>query len=115
MYIGSYNHHIDGLPVEEGRRITDELMAHVTQDKYKFSLPWENSGVRIQLSLRYQPFPTDFGQDIAFWDNTAVLHRATIGEYGAKYRRDMRRISTFDDSPWAYGENPRDSNQVGLS
>jgi alpha-ketoglutarate-dependent 2,4-dichlorophenoxyacetate dioxygenase len=49
LYIGSYNHHIEGLPVEEGRRITDELVAHVTQDKYKFSLHWENPGVRHPL------------------------------------------------------------------
>ena len=98
LYIGSYNHHIEGLPVEEGRRITDELLEHVTQDKYKFALHWENPG------------------DIGFWDNTAVLHRATIGSYGAKHRRDMRRISTFDTGPWGYGENdPDNSQQVGLN
>ena len=45
LYIGSYNHHIEGLPVEEGRQITDDLMAHVTKDKYKFSLHWEDPGV----------------------------------------------------------------------
>lgn len=98
LYIGSYNHHIEGLPMEEGRRITDELLAHVAQDKYKFVLHWQNPG------------------DLVFWDNGAVLHRATIGEYGDKYRRDMRRISTFDDSSWAYGENdPANAKQVGLS
>lgn len=97
LYIGSYNHHIEGLPVEEGRRITDELMQHVTQEKYKLVLGWENPG------------------DMAFWDNTGVLHRATVGDYDGKYRRDMRRISTFDTGPWAYGENdPENSEQVGL-
>ena len=97
LYIGSYNHHIEGLPVDEGRRITDELMAHVRQDKYKLTVHWENPG------------------DMAFWDNTAVLHRATVGAYAGKYRRDMRRISTFDDSKWAYGENdPNNSAQIGL-
>ena len=97
LYIGSYNHLIEGLPVEEGRQITDELMRHVTQHKYKFAVHWENPG------------------DMAFWDNTAVLHRATVGTYGHKYRRDMRRISTFDSSSWAYGENdPDNSEQVGL-
>ena len=98
LYIGSYNHHIEGLPVEEGRRITDELMQHVTQDKYRLVLPWEGPG------------------DMVFWDNTAVLHRATVGAYAGKYRRDMRRISTFDDSKWAFGENdPDNAKQVGLS
>ena len=98
LYIGSYNHHIEGLPIEEGRAIIDELLAHVTQDKYKLTVQWKSTG------------------DMAFWDNTAVLHRATIGPYAGKYRRDMRRISTFDDSKWAYGENdPANSQQVGLS
>ncbi len=98
LYIGSYNHHIEGLPVQEGRRITDELLAHVSQEKYKLTLPWKGQG------------------DMAFWDNTAVLHRATVGAYDGKYRRDMRRISTFDDSKWAYGENdPANSKQVGLN
>ena len=98
LYIGSYNHHIEGLPVEKGRKIIDELMAHVTQDKYKISVSYENPG------------------DVVFWDNTAVLHRATIGPYAGKYRRDMRRISTFDDGKWAYGENdPANSKQVGLT
>jgi len=97
LYIGSYNHHIEGLPVEEGRRITDELLEHVTQDKYKLTVNWIAPG------------------DIAFWDNTAVLHRATVGAYDGKYRRDMRRISTFDDSIWAYGKNdPANSEQIGL-
>ena len=97
LYIGSYNHHIEGLPVDEGRRITDGLLAHVTQGKYKLVVRWESPG------------------DMAFWDNTAVLHRATVGSYAGKYRRDMRRISTFDDSKWAHGENdPTASAQVGL-
>ncbi|KAK3713538.1 hypothetical protein LTR37_008496 [Vermiconidia calcicola] len=97
FYIGSYNHHIEGLPIDEGMRITHELRSHVEQDKYKLTVSWENPG------------------DMAFWDNTAVLHRATIGAYAGKYRRDMRRISTFDDSKWAYGENdPNNSQQIGL-
>ncbi|KAH0836942.1 hypothetical protein AYO21_01749 [Fonsecaea monophora] len=97
LYIGSYNHHVEGLPVEEGRKLIDDLLKHVTQDKYKFAVHWENPG------------------DVTFWDNTAVLHRATIGEYNGKYRRDMRRISTFDTSSWAWGENdPAKSTQIGL-
>lgn len=97
LYIGSYNHHIEGLPIEEGRRIIDELLAHVTQDRYRMAVHWGQPG------------------DMAFWDDTAVLHRATIGSYGTRFRRDMRRISTFDKSKWAYGENdPNSSGQIGL-
>lgn len=29
LYISSYTHHIEGLPVEEGRKIIDDLLAHV--------------------------------------------------------------------------------------
>jgi alpha-ketoglutarate-dependent 2,4-dichlorophenoxyacetate dioxygenase len=98
LYVGSYNHHIEGLPVEEGRRIIDELFAHVQQEKYKLAVHYEGPG------------------DVVFWDNTAVLHRATIGPYAGKFRRDMRRISTFDDSKWGYGENdPVSSQQIGLN
>ena len=98
LYIGSYSHHIEGLPVEEGRRIIDDLLKHVTQDKYKYTVHYEEPG------------------DMVFWDNTGVLHRGTIGPYAGKYRRDMRRISTFDNSSWAYGENdPEHSKQVGIS
>ena len=44
LYIGSYNHHIEGLPIDEGMRITHELRSHVEQDKYKLTVSWENPG-----------------------------------------------------------------------
>lgn len=87
LYVGSYTHHMEGLPVDEGRKKVDELFSHVRQDKYWWTVHWEGPG------------------DMAFWNNTAVLHRATIGESAGKYRRDMRRISTFDESKWGYGEH----------
>ena len=87
LYVTSYAHHIDGMDVEEGKKIIEELFRHCQQDKYKFVHHWENEG------------------DLAFWDNTSVLHRATHGTYEGKYRRDMRRISVFDTGSTAYGEN----------
>ncbi|MGI4850697.1 MAG: TauD/TfdA dioxygenase family protein [Janthinobacterium lividum] len=97
LYVCSYNHHVEGLSIDEGRKLIDELLEHLFQDKYKYTVEWESPG------------------DIAFWDNTAVLHRARIGTYHGKYRRDMRRISTFDDSSYAYGENQVGSAQFGLA
>lgn len=87
LYVTSYTHHIDGMPIEEGQKIIKELFEHVQKDKYKFVHHWNGPG------------------DMAIWDNTAVLHRATHGTYGTKYRRDVRRVSVFDTGSAAYGEN----------
>ncbi|KAK7885117.1 hypothetical protein LTR67_010608 [Exophiala xenobiotica] len=87
IYITSYAHHIDGMDIEEGQAILKEIFDHCKQEKYKFYHHWENNN------------------DVAIWDNTCVLHRATHGSYEGKYRRDMRRVSVFDMTKWGYGEN----------
>ena len=87
LYVTSYAHHIQGMPVEEGQKLLKELSDHCRQPKYVFEHHWESPG------------------DIAIWDNTAVLHRATPGLYEGKHRRDMRRTCVMDDSKDAYGLN----------
>ncbi|KAL6246964.1 hypothetical protein RBB50_006271 [Rhinocladiella similis] len=87
LYVTSYCHHIDGMDLEKGQAIIKELFEHCQQDKYKFVHHWHDNN------------------DVAIWDNCAVLHRATHGDYEGKYRRDMRRVSVFDMGPTAYGEN----------
>ncbi|GAB7356266.1 hypothetical protein MBLNU459_g7076t1 [Dothideomycetes sp. NU459] len=87
LYVTSYAHHIEGMPIEDGKKLICELQAHAAQPKYVFEHHWESSG------------------DIAIWDNTAVLHRATPGLYEGKYRRDMRRTCVHDSSKDAYGLN----------
>ncbi|KAH0846935.1 hypothetical protein AYO21_02369 [Fonsecaea monophora] len=87
LYVTSYTHHIDGMDLEKGQKLLKELFEHVQQDKYKFVHHWQDNN------------------DVAIWDNCAVLHRATHGEYEGKYRRDMRRVSVFDTGSTAYGEN----------
>jgi alpha-ketoglutarate-dependent 2,4-dichlorophenoxyacetate dioxygenase len=87
LYVTSYTHHVDGMPMEEGQNLIKLLFEHVQQEKYKFVHHWEGPG------------------DMAMWDNTAVLHRATHGSYGDKYRRDVRRVSVFDTGSEAYGHN----------
>ncbi|KAL3474486.1 hypothetical protein BJX99DRAFT_260418 [Aspergillus californicus] len=87
LYVTSYAHHIEGMPIEEGQQLLHELMAHATQSKYVFRHVWQNNG------------------DAVIWDNTAVLHRATAGAYEGKHRRDMRRTCVMDSSKDAYGLN----------
>jgi alpha-ketoglutarate-dependent 2,4-dichlorophenoxyacetate dioxygenase len=75
------------MDIEEGQALLKQVWDHCLQEKYIFHHHWENPG------------------DIAIWDNTCVLHRATHGSYEGKYRRDMRRVSVFDMSKMGYGEN----------
>ncbi|OGE54729.1 hypothetical protein PENARI_c005G06418 [Penicillium arizonense] len=87
LYVTSYAHHIEGLAIEEGKKLLKELMEHATQPKYVLRHQWQNNGEAV------------------IWDNTAVLHRATPGGYEGKYRRDMRRTCVMDSSTEAYGLN----------
>jgi len=87
LYVTSYAHHIEGMPIEEGQKLLKELADHCKQKKYVFEHHWESPG------------------DIAIWDNTAVLHRATPGSYEGKHPRDMRRTCVMDNSKDAYGLN----------
>ncbi|PGH08304.1 hypothetical protein AJ80_07900 [Polytolypa hystricis UAMH7299] len=92
LYVTSYAHHIEGMPVEEGQKLLRELTEHITQPKYVFTHEWQNKG------------------DAVIWDNTAVLHRATPGSYEGKYVRDMRRTCVMDSGKGAYGLNsPEDA------
>ncbi|KAE8331434.1 hypothetical protein BDV39DRAFT_201085 [Aspergillus sergii] len=92
LYVTSYAHHIEGMPIEDGQKLLRELMEHTTQPKYVFRHKWHENG------------------DIVIWDNTAVLHRATPGAYEGKYCRDMRRTCVMDSSKDAYGlNNPEDA------
>ena len=99
LYVTSYAHHIDGMPIEEGKQLIKELQEHATQKKYVFEHHWTNPG------------------DLAIWDNTAVLHRATPGMYEGKYRRDMKRTCVMDSSSEAYGLNDHElaKNQANSS
>jgi alpha-ketoglutarate-dependent 2,4-dichlorophenoxyacetate dioxygenase len=98
LYVTSYAHHIEGMSIEEGQKLLRELTAHATQPKYVFRHAWKDNG------------------DVVIWDNTAVLHRATPGNYEGKYRRDMRRTCVMDASKDAYGlNNPEDAKNQRAS
>jgi alpha-ketoglutarate-dependent 2,4-dichlorophenoxyacetate dioxygenase len=90
LYVTSYAHCIEGMSLEDGQKVLQELADHAKQPKYVFEHHWESPG------------------DVAIWDNTAVLHRATTGAYAGKHVRDMRRTCVMDSGPEAYGLNDPD-------
>ncbi len=82
---------------EESTALVDELLAHVSKPKYRFTAEWEQNG------------------DLIIWDNTSVVHRANGGSYEGKFKRDMRRTTVKDMSSTKYGLNGEGADwRVGL-
>jgi alpha-ketoglutarate-dependent 2,4-dichlorophenoxyacetate dioxygenase len=94
LYIAAHAHHIEGIPKEESDEILKLLIDHCTQDKYTFSLKWENQG------------------DLVVWDNTCVMHRS--GKFAGGYVRDMRRTTVHDGSSTAWGLNKEGEKKFGF-
>lgn len=42
LYIAAYVHHIDDMPADESKALIETLMAHVSQPKYRVTIPWES-------------------------------------------------------------------------
>jgi alpha-ketoglutarate-dependent 2,4-dichlorophenoxyacetate dioxygenase len=76
LFIGSHASHIEGWPVEEGRRYIAWLMERATQPAAVYSHAWKTG-------------------DILVWDNRCLLHRATPFD-SAHYRRLMNRTTVAD-------------------
>lgn len=81
LYIGSHASHIVGWPVDDGRRLLEELLDFATQPQFVFSKKW-------QLG------------DLVMWDNRSVLHRG-IQFDETRFRRDLRRTSVVEVIPSA--------------
>ena len=79
LYLASHASHIVGWPVEEGRRLIEELIERSTQPTFVRSVAWKQAG------------------DLVIWDNRCTMHRATPFE-DTVYRRDMRRTTVYDPS-----------------
>jgi alpha-ketoglutarate-dependent 2,4-dichlorophenoxyacetate dioxygenase len=77
LYIAAHASHIVGWPVDEGRKLIQELMAHATQPQFAGRVNWRGPG------------------DLVIWDNRCTMHRATSFE-DTLYRRDMRRTTVFE-------------------
>jgi alpha-ketoglutarate-dependent 2,4-dichlorophenoxyacetate dioxygenase len=77
LYLASHASHIVDWPIESGRALITELIAHATQPHLVYSLPWQQPG------------------DLVIWDNRCTMHRATPFD-DTQYRRDMRRTTVFE-------------------
>jgi alpha-ketoglutarate-dependent 2,4-dichlorophenoxyacetate dioxygenase len=77
LFLGAHASHIEGMPVDEGRALLKELLAHVTQPAFCYRHEWTVG-------------------DVIVWDNRCVLHRAT--PYDAiRYERLMQRTTVGGD------------------
>jgi len=66
LYLGSHASHVVGLPLDEGRALLDELLAHATDPAHVYRHRWRPG-------------------DLLIWDNRVTLHRRL------PYRRDRDR------------------------
>ncbi|TIX49693.1 TauD/TfdA dioxygenase family protein [Alteraurantiacibacter aquimixticola] len=73
LFIAAHTMDIEGMDKAEGRKLIEDLIAHVTQDKYTFKVAW-NPG------------------DMVIWDNLCTMHRGGEYDYTA-HKRDMRRTT----------------------
>jgi alpha-ketoglutarate-dependent 2,4-dichlorophenoxyacetate dioxygenase len=98
LYVAAHAHHIVGIPREKSNQLLETLLQHITQEKYRMSVPWHDVG------------------DMIIWDNTCVLYRAGGGTFAGKYRRDLRRTTVHDASSTAWGLNdPKASKRPGFN
>src|SRR3546814_14554451 len=77
--IGAHASHVVGRPIEEGRKLLNELLEFTTQPRFVYRHEWRQG-------------------DMLVWDNRCLLHRAT--PYDAeRYRRVMQRTTVAGDGP----------------
>jgi len=79
LYISNHVSHMEGMPIDEGRALLDELMEHATQERFVYRNTWQSG-------------------DVVMWDNRCTMHRAT--EYdAAEERRIIHRTVVLGDVP----------------
>ena len=76
LYVASHASRIIDWPVPEGRLLLRDLIEHATRPEFVYRHQW-----RIG--------------DLVIWDNRATMHRARPFD-DAKYRRELRRVTTLD-------------------
>ncbi len=76
LYLASHAAKVIGWQVPEGRLLIRELMDHAIQSEFVYSHAWRVG-------------------DLVIWDNKATMHRGRTYD-DAKYRREMRRVTTLD-------------------
>lgn len=93
LYIASHLHHIDGMPEPQSSELILKLRKKVEESKYVAQVFYEQPG------------------DVVIWDNTAVVHRAGGGTWQGKFRRDVRKWMTFDNTTEEWGLNDKNSQK----
>jgi len=76
LYLASHQSRIIDWPIPEGRLLPRDLMEHATQREFVYRHAWRVG-------------------DLVIWDNRATMHRARPFD-DAKYRRELRRVTTLD-------------------
>ena len=76
LYVASHASRIIDWPVPEGRLLLRDLIEHATRPEFVYRHPWRVG-------------------DLVIWDNRATMHRARRFD-DAKYRRELRRVTTLD-------------------
>jgi alpha-ketoglutarate-dependent 2,4-dichlorophenoxyacetate dioxygenase len=76
LYLASHASRIIDWPVPEGRLLLRDLIEHATQRQFVYRHVWRVG-------------------DLVIWDNRVTMHRATPFD-DAKYRRELRRVTTLD-------------------
>ena len=78
LFLGAHASHVVGLPMDEGRALLAELLAHVTRPEFCYRHEWTEG-------------------DLVIWDNRCVLHRATPFD-AARDKRLMQRTTIAGDA-----------------
>jgi alpha-ketoglutarate-dependent 2,4-dichlorophenoxyacetate dioxygenase len=76
LYVASHASRIVDWPVPEGRLLLRDLIEHATQPQFVYRHAWRAG-------------------DFVIWDNRATMHRARPFD-DARYRRELRRVTTLD-------------------
>ena len=76
LYLASHAARIIDWSVPEGRLLLRDLMEHATRPEFVYRHAWRVG-------------------DLVIWDNRATMHRARPFD-DAKYRRELRRVTTLD-------------------
>ena len=79
LYVASHASRIIDWPVPEGRLLLRDLIEHATRPEFVYRHQWRVG-------------------DLVIWDNRATMHRARPFD-DAKYRRELRRVTTLDVEP----------------
>jgi alpha-ketoglutarate-dependent 2,4-dichlorophenoxyacetate dioxygenase len=77
LYLASHASHIIGWPVEEGRRLIEELIAFATRPEFVYQHRWRVG-------------------DLVMWDDRCTMHRGRPYD-DTRHRRDMHRTTVSDE------------------